>query len=230
MHWVSWTGWMVAAAMMAIDQTAAQGSSSPVTDMETGFVFAEYLGRYDTSNSAIQFRVAVPTGVGANEPYDAVIQVAAPRAVGWAGMAWGGSMTYNPLTVMWPSGQTVMLSSRWATVWETIYHKSAHTTPAPYLVPTYQVLNTGTRVNSTHWQITAKCSGCTLFQGRAGAAPTWLRPTGSNRLAFAMARTAPSQPGSNTSAIPYHEVHQYWNADFGSAQNANFGELVQKNL
>ncbi|KAI6379157.1 hypothetical protein MCOR25_002033 [Pyricularia grisea] len=221
MHWLSWTGWVVVAAMMGIDQAAAQGSSTPVTDVDTGFVFAAYSGRYDTSTGAIQFRVAVPSGVAANSPYDAVIQVAAPRAVGWAGVAWGGSMTYNPLTVMWPSGQTVMLSSRWAT---------AHAAPAPYPDPTYQVFQTGTRVNSTHWQITAKCSGCTSFQGRAGAAPTWLRPTGSNRLAFAMARTAPSQPGSNTSAIPYHEVHQYWNADFGSAQNVNFDELVERNL
>ncbi|KAH9431994.1 hypothetical protein MCOR27_009032 [Pyricularia oryzae] len=260
MHWISWTGWVAAAAMMGIDQAAAQGSSSPVTDVDTGFVFAAYSGRYDTSNGAIQFRVAVPSGVGTNEPYDAVLQVVAPTAVGWAGVAWGGSMTYNPLTVVWPSGQTVTLSSRWATCVvapvlvaffgsgnKLLYcimfisltpkperampqNKSAHAAPAPYTVPVYEVLKTGTRVNSTHWQITAKCSGCTSFQGRAGAAPTWLRPTGSNRLAFAMARTAPSQPASNTSAIPYHEVHQYWNADFGSAQNENFGELVQRNL
>ncbi|ELQ39829.1 hypothetical protein OOU_Y34scaffold00477g2 [Pyricularia oryzae Y34] len=215
---------------MGIDQAAAQGSSSPVTDVDTGFVFAAYSGRYDTSNGAIQFRVAVPSGVGTNEPYDAVLQVVAPTAVGWAGVAWGGSMTYNPLTVVWPSGQTVTLSSRWATPRGRCHKKRAHAAPAPYTVPVYEVLKTGTRVNSTHWQITAKCSGCTSFQGRAGAAPTWLRPTGSNRLAFAMARTAPSQPASNTSAILYHEVHQYWNADFGSAQNENFGELVQRNL
>lgn len=86
-----------------------------MTDVDTGFVFAAYSGRYDTSNGAIQFRVAVPSGVGTNEPYDAVLQVVAPTAVGWAGVAWGGSMTYNPLTVVWPSGQTVTLSSRWAT-------------------------------------------------------------------------------------------------------------------
>lgn len=94
----------------------------------------------------------------------------------------------------------------------------------------YQVFRTGTRVNSTHWQITAKCSGCTAYPARSGGGTTYIRPQAMNRLAFASARQAPSQPSSNTSAIPYHDVHKYWNHDFSAAGNPNFAALVQRNL
>ena len=44
-----------------------------------------------------------------------VLQVVAPNALGWVGLAWGGSMIRNPLTVSYPNGQKPTVSSRWAT-------------------------------------------------------------------------------------------------------------------
>jgi hypothetical protein len=80
-----------------------------VVDAETGFTFGQYV-----SDQGIVFRVAIPDPAPATGGYDAVVQIAAPNAIGWAGMAWGGSMTYNPLTIVWKSGTDVVLSSRFA--------------------------------------------------------------------------------------------------------------------
>ncbi|KAL8347600.1 hypothetical protein RB601_003011 [Gaeumannomyces tritici] len=219
MRWTASVLWAAAAAMVGIADGVA-GQTTTVVDRDTGFTFSSYVGRYSLGTNTIQIRVAVPSGAGANEAYDAVVQIVAPREIGWVGMAWGGSMTYNPLTVVYPSGQNVVVSSRWAT---------QHSAPASYVGASYQVLRTGTRTNGTHWQVTAKCSGCTAYAGRTGGT-TYVRPQATNRLAFASARQAPSQPSSNTSAIPYHDVHQYWNHDFTAAANANFDALVKRNL
>ncbi len=58
--------------------------------------------------------MALPDKVAAATPFDVVVQIAAPLSVGWAGLAWGGSMTYNPLTIVWANGKTPVLSSRMA--------------------------------------------------------------------------------------------------------------------
>ncbi|KLU82204.1 hypothetical protein, variant [Magnaporthiopsis poae ATCC 64411] len=197
------------------------GQTTTVLDRETGFTFSSYAGKYNLGTNPIQLRVAVPSDARSNEAYDAVVQIVAPREVGWVGLAWGGGMTFNPLTVAYAGGQNVMISSRWAT---------QHAAPAMYNGASFQVFRTGTRVNGTHWQITAKCTGCTSYQARSGGGTTYVRPQAMNRLAFASARQGPSQPVSNTSAIPYHDVHQYWNHDFSAAGNPNFAALVQRNL
>ena len=62
----------------------------------------------------ITYRVAIPSNVLPNEFYDTVIQVVAPIDIGWAGMAWGGHMIYNPLTVAWKNGRNIVISSRGA--------------------------------------------------------------------------------------------------------------------
>jgi hypothetical protein len=83
-------------------------------DAETGFTFSQYNAQYSLDHS-IAFRIAVPSPVLANSTYDAVIQVVAPVDVGWAGLAWGGNMLSNPLSVSWANGNNVVLSSRYAT-------------------------------------------------------------------------------------------------------------------
>ncbi len=66
-----------------------------------------------SSTTGVAFRVAVPDVAAA--PFDTLLQIVAPVATGWAGLAWGGAMTANPLTVAWPSGDAAIVSSRWAT-------------------------------------------------------------------------------------------------------------------
>lgn len=89
--------------------SAQDPDSRQVVDAETGFTFGQYV-----SDQGISYRIAIPDPAPTNASYDAVIQIAAPIAIGWAGMAWGGSMTYNPLTIAWKSGTDVVLSSRFA--------------------------------------------------------------------------------------------------------------------
>jgi hypothetical protein len=57
----------------------------------------------------------VPADAQNGAAYDTVIQVVSPNDIGWLGLAWGGSMTYNPLTVSWANGGSVVVSSRYAT-------------------------------------------------------------------------------------------------------------------
>lgn len=83
--------------------------SSAFQDAETGLSFASY-----TSDRNITFRVAIPDTIPANSTtFDTVLQIVSPKDVGWAGWAWGGHMTYNPLAVAWANGtNNVVLSSR----------------------------------------------------------------------------------------------------------------------
>lgn len=46
-------------------------------------------------------------------PFDVVVSISAPAEVGWAGLAWGGSMLRAPLSVAWPNGDSAVVSSRW---------------------------------------------------------------------------------------------------------------------
>lgn len=82
--------------------------STVYEDPETGLTFASY-----TTERGIIYRVAIPDPVPEDKVFDTVLQVVAPIDVGWAGWAWGGHMTYNPLAVMWANGtNNPVLSSR----------------------------------------------------------------------------------------------------------------------
>jgi hypothetical protein len=83
-----------------------------VRDPETGFTFSQFNAAY-MIGATIAFRVAVPTPAEAN--YDIVLQMIAPTAVGWSGLAWGGSMTNNPLTLAWSAQNQIVGSVRRAT-------------------------------------------------------------------------------------------------------------------
>ncbi len=68
----------------------------------------------ETQINDITFRIAIPDVSAA--PFDILLQIVAPiSSTGWAGVAWGGKMANNPLTVGWPNGNGVTVSSRWAT-------------------------------------------------------------------------------------------------------------------
>lgn len=74
----------------------------------TGLNFASY-----HTDRGVTFRVAIPDTIPADNVFDTVLQVIAPHDIGWAGFAWGGTMTYNPLAIAWANGTTnVVLSSR----------------------------------------------------------------------------------------------------------------------
>jgi len=205
-----------AAALLSLASLAEAGV---YIDSVTGFTFSQYDALYALGKT-ITFRVAVPTGIPASTPYPVVIQVVAPSEVGWAGLAWGGTMTYNPLTAQWVNGNTVQISSRYTT---------SHSAPPAYSGATYEIFKTGTKVNGTHWQYTAKCTGCTSFTGSSNR-QVFLNPNGTNRLAFASSTSKPSSPSSNTTTLPVHDVANYWTWDFAAGANPQFSALLVKNL
>ncbi|KAK7698521.1 hypothetical protein SLS64_012513 [Diaporthe eres] len=203
---------------LSILGTASAADSMVFKDPDTGFTFSQYNAQYQYNTpNVISFRTAVPNPASA--PYDIVLQVTALKNVGWLGLAWGGTMLNNPLTMAWANGNSVTVSSRWT---------KGRSMPTAYTGETLQVLKTGTKVNSTHWQVTLRCSGCTTWTTTSGSSTT-LNPGGSNRLAYAYATTAPSTPASNTSSFGVHDNFGYWNQDFAQGQNADFQALVSKN-
>ncbi|KAI5859961.1 CBD9-like protein [Durotheca rogersii] len=199
---------------------ASEASADVFRDPDTGFTFSQYNAPITTGSVYITFRIAIPSTAIAGQSYDAVLQVVAPNTAGWVGVAWGGSMTNNPLLIGWVNGGSAVASVR---------RSASHTAPQPYTGATLQVLSKGTKTNGTHWQFTAKCTGCTLFP-TSGTNSKNLNPSGGNRFAFAYSRTKPSQPASSTSPINVHDLFNYWEHDFAAAKNSDFPELVARNL
>jgi hypothetical protein len=104
---------------------------------------------------------------------------------------------------------------------------SGHTMPTEYSGAQYTLFKSGTKSNSTHWQFTALCKGCTAWDAGSGSM-RYLNPRGGNRLAFAYSPSKPSNLNSPSSSIPIHDVHSYWSHDFAQAANANFETTVQR--
>ncbi|KAK0612387.1 hypothetical protein B0T17DRAFT_405787 [Bombardia bombarda] len=212
MLWTLWFGFV--AALLG---TAGAADGAVYQDPETGLTYTTGFGLYKSSGDGIAVRIAIPSGVESYTPFDIVIQIIAPVTIGWGALAWSGSMVKNPLFLFWRNGQNPVVSSRWA---------NGHTTPTPYSGVSYTVFKTGTRSNSTHWQFTALCKGCSSWTD--GSTTRYLQPRGGNRVAFAYSPNKPSSPASNTSAITVHEVHGYWSHDFTSAANTNFENTVAR--
>ncbi|KAI0402296.1 hypothetical protein F4802DRAFT_576627 [Xylaria palmicola] len=203
------------AALLGCASEGLAADTSVVRDGETGFTFSEFKAAYQLGQS-VTFRVAIPSPATAN--YDLVFQIIAPTAVGWTGLSWGASMVNCPLTLGWGFGSTPVTSVR---------RTSVRTQPQIYDGAKLQLLKTGSRVNGTHWQITAKCSGCSSFT-TTGSTVKNLNANGSNRLAFAYSKTRPSS-SSSAASIAVHDVYSYWDHDFSVAGNIDFAALVQRN-
>ncbi|CAI4220127.1 unnamed protein product [Parascedosporium putredinis] len=170
----------------------------------TGLTYKDF-----STPNGIAFRIAIPDAAAA--PFDVAIQIVAPKAVGWAGLAWGGTMANCPLTIAYPNGETVTASSRTA---------SGHQAPTAYAAAEYTILP-GTTVNATHWVLDAVCKGCSQWSGRG------LNPAGSSPLAWAFAPDVVSNPSSDTAPIGYHNQNKaVVNFDFAAAKVPNFAEAI----
>ncbi|KAL2265114.1 hypothetical protein VTJ83DRAFT_6214 [Remersonia thermophila] len=186
------------------------GSVSPAKfcDAATTICYAEW-----TSPERIAFRFAIPdTATPGN--FSVLLQISAPRSVGWAGLAWGGVMVNNPLTLGWANGNTAVVSSRSA---------SSRSYPGPYAGATYTVLP-GTTANNTHWTLSV------LAKGVSSWGSTRLDPSSTVRLAYAQAPQPPFQPANNASRFNIHTSRNTFMLDLKSAQVADFAELVAKAL
>ncbi|KAL2178209.1 uncharacterized protein P884DRAFT_298869 [Thermothelomyces heterothallicus CBS 202.75] len=199
------------AAFLGLARRQFEPDSSPYEDPETGLTFASY-----TSDRGITFRVAIPDPVPEDKVFDTLLQIVAPKELGWVGWAWGGSMTYNPLTVVWADGDNVVLSSRIA---------YGYFSPPENPDAQYTVLETGTHVNETHFQVTAKCAGCSRW-GDEDTGYTELDPAYQTTFAFAYSETPVETPSDPASNFGIHDSLGHPIYDLATAQNANFDEVV----
>ncbi|OTA96243.1 putative iron reductase domain protein [Hypoxylon sp. CO27-5] len=191
----------------------AQTDTTPFVDADTGITFQSY-----TSTDGITYRLALPAEASGDASYDVILQIVAPVELGWAGWAWGGAMTYNPLTVVWKNGNSVQFSSRQAT---------GYYVPATYEDAKYTVLK-GTGVNETHFKFTALCTGCASWTDFDGN-PWILNGAGDTNFAYAFSNTPVEEPANQDSGFSIHDNVGRWIHDLGGARSDRFKEWVTTN-
>ncbi|KAK3392871.1 hypothetical protein B0H63DRAFT_388255 [Podospora didyma] len=207
----SWYSTILAAALLCSSSTpihAVPLSGGDIEPRQTTSKYCAssgvcYLQIVPNSASNPTFRISIPDTASSGSAFDTVLQITAPVALGWAGFAWGGGMTLNPLTVAWPNGNTgkVTVSSRWS---------SGRTLPGQYSGATYKTLSSSR--NTTHWSIEVACTGCSKWSGGA------LSTTSINTFAWAVSRTAVSQPASTGSSFSIHSNVGMFSSDLSSAK------------
>ncbi|KAK3314563.1 hypothetical protein B0H66DRAFT_627164 [Apodospora peruviana] len=202
------------AALLALGNTVvgspvqeARSVAAKVCDAATTVCYSEY-----TSPGGVSYRIAIPDTATAGN-FDVLLQIVAPKAVGWAGIAWGGVMVNNPLTVAWANGASAMVSSRLA---------ASRTYPTAYTGATYTILP-GSTANTTHWVLNA------LAKGVSSWGTTKLDPASTAvSFAYAQSASAPTDPANNSSRFGIHNSRGKWSHDLSSAKVADFATLVTK--
>ncbi|KAK4455297.1 hypothetical protein QBC34DRAFT_420108 [Podospora aff. communis PSN243] len=177
-------------------------------DAASTLCFSEWV-----SPEKIAYRFAIPDTATAGN-FDVILQIEAPKTVGWAGIAWGGVMTNNPLTVAWANGASAIATTRKA---------SARTYPQPATDVTYTVIPSLTKANTTHWTYTAVAKGASSF------GTTRLNPASTAvSFAYAQAAGAPATPADPASRFSIHNSRGKFTADLAAAKIADFTALAEK--
>ncbi|KAM7184406.1 cellobiose dehydrogenase [Rhypophila sp. PSN 637] len=177
-------------------QVKRQDTTTKYCPGGTQICFSEYV----VESQNLIYRIAIPDVDAA--PFDILLQIVAPKTIGWAGLAWGGKMSNNPLTIGWPNGNKPIVSSRWT---------SGKSLPGAYAGAKYTTLPTSTS-NSTHWQLDVLCQGCSQWSGGS------LNPNGQNALAWAKANRAVATASSNTSSFSAHDAKAIFAHDLSQAK------------
>ncbi|KAI0467594.1 actin-domain-containing protein [Xylaria cf. heliscus] len=209
---MKWTS-SVAGLVSLFTLVSAQSDSASFVDAETGITFQSA-----TNSEGVTYRLALPADASAEKPYDVILQVVAPIANGWVAWAWGGAMTYNPLTVVWANGNDAVYSSRQAL---------GYYTPAIYEDAKYTILK-GTGANATHFKLTALCSGCASWPDFDGN-PMTLDGAGQANFAYAYSTTPVDEPGNQETTFSIHDSVGHWTHDLGAARSDQFSSWVAAN-
>jgi hypothetical protein len=104
---------------------------------------------------------------------------------------------------------------------------SGYFSPPDYPDSKYTVLKTGTHINETHWQITAKCTGCSRW-GDDDMGYTELDPQYHTTMAFAYSNTPVDTPGDEATTFGIHESLGHPIYDLAAGKNADFAAKVEK--
>lgn len=105
--------------------------------------------------------------------------------------------------------------------------RSGYFSPPEYPDSKYTVLKTGTHINATHWQVTAKCTGCSRW-GDDDSGYTDLDPTAQATMAYAYSNTPVDTPADETSSFSIHQSLGHPVYDLSVGRNANFAAKVNK--
>ncbi|KAK1775480.1 hypothetical protein QBC45DRAFT_335185 [Copromyces sp. CBS 386.78] len=203
----------IAATLLAVGNAAfakpvqSRDAAAKYCDASTSICYSEYI-----NPEKIAYRFAIPENATSGN-FDVLLQIVAPKTVGWAGLAWGGVMVNNPLLVAWPYQTNVIASSRKA---------SARTYPQVSTDVSYKVL-AGSGANATHWTLNA------LAKGASAWGTTKLDPK-STAVPFAYAQSAspPTNPADVASRFSIHQSRGKWSHDLASGRIANFGSAVEQ--
>ncbi len=106
-------------------------------------------------------------------------------------------------------------------------HDSGYFSPPSNPDTKYTVLKTGTSFNTTHWQITAKCSGCSRW-GDSDVGYTELDPAYDVSMAFAYANNPVDTPGDEESTFGIHDSLGHPVYSLAAGKNADFAAKVAK--
>lgn len=207
---------------------------------------AACFSEFTVAAQKITYRIAIPEVAAA--PFDIFLQIIAPKATaGWAGIAWGGKMSNNPLTIGWAlpnGGNGAVVSSRFTRSVFFLYiffffaflllHHSLTSTTF-YLLSSRPSLLTHLNRDSSHSAPSAY-SGATytvlptttanathwqldvLCQGCSKWANGQLNPNGANAFAWAKATKAVANPASNSSSFSSHDGKAVWSHDLSLAR------------
>ncbi|CAI6025038.1 unnamed protein product [Clonostachys chloroleuca] len=170
--------------------------------------FASY-----TLANGIVYGVAIPEATEA--PFDVILQITAPTEIGWAGLSWSSGMTNNPLTIAWPNGDEVVVSSRAAV---------SYSLPAAWDGATLAVLD-GSTVNATHWVATIHCKGCSQWD-ELKPDNNKLDPNAQNVIAYAYSSKAVNTPSDPNSSFSAHDEASPFGLDFTKARSSDFESWI----
>ncbi|KAI0152171.1 iron reductase domain protein [Hypoxylon sp. NC0597] len=202
----------VVAVLAGRSITAPTAATAKYCDASTGVCYSEV----SVGVAPITWRIAIPA-VGEG-PFDVLLQVVAPKTVGWAGLAWGGGMLYNPISLSWANGNSTIASGRFA---------MAHVQPDVYEAANHTVLK-GSTVNATHWTLTTLCQGCSTWVHNGGAKEVLDPGATAASFAFAASAVPPIDPTDPTSPIGIHSEHGLFTVDLAAAKSENFDAWVQQ--
>ncbi|XDG09088.1 hypothetical protein ABKA04_008703 [Annulohypoxylon sp. FPYF3050] len=188
---------IIARLATAVVVLAGHGFADQYCDTSSGVCYSEVT----VGVAPITWRIAIPS-VGEG-PFDVLLQVVAPNRVGWAGLAWGGGMLYNPISL------------------------GAHIQPDYYEAANHTVLK-GSTVNDTHWTLTTLCQGCSTWIHNGGSKETLDPGATAASFAFAASATPPIDVTDPGSPIGIHSEHGIFTIDLSAAKSTQFDSWVAR--
>ena len=189
------------------------------TDAASGVKFWEASVPSTTTAGGLQIGLALPAaGAGMTDEYIGHVVGALTNGAGWAGISHNGAMTSSLLLVLWPNGDEVMTSFRYA---------SGYVAPDIYTgnATLQQISHT---VNDTHFEVIYRCQNCWEWN-QAGATGSQIPATTASAaqlLGWVQATALPDDPSNSDAVIVQHQDDGLFGAAVASARNTAYTSWI----